>query len=37
MALRQAKGNKSRASELIGFANYQTMLKWMKKYGIEGA
>ena len=34
-ALKQANGNKSRASELIGFANYQTMLNWMKKYGIE--
>ena len=31
----EANGKKSRAAELLGFANYQRLDTWMKKYGIE--
>jgi DNA-binding NtrC family response regulator len=34
-ALIEAKGNKTRAAELIGLSNYQTFSNWMTKYGIE--
>lgn len=34
-ALESAGGNKTRAAELIGCPNYQTLTNWMKKYGIE--
>lgn len=34
-ALIEAKGNKTRAAELIGLSNYQTFTNWMTKYGIE--
>src|SRR5262249_36512468 len=34
-ALIEAKGNKTRAAELLGLSNYQTFTNWMTKYGIE--
>jgi DNA-binding NtrC family response regulator len=34
-ALIEAKGNKTRAAELVGLSNYQTFTNWMTKYGIE--
>ena len=34
-ALNEANGNKTRAAELLGFANYQTLVNWMKKYDIR--
>jgi transcriptional regulator with PAS, ATPase and Fis domain len=34
-ALGETRGNKSRAAELIGVANYQTLDNWMKRLGIE--
>ena len=33
-ALAETHGNKTRAAELLGFANYQTLGNWLKKYGI---
>jgi transcriptional regulator with PAS, ATPase and Fis domain len=35
-ALAEAGGNKTRAAELLGVSNYQTLSNRMKKYGIEG-
>lgn len=34
-AIAESKGNKTKASELTGLANYQTLTNWMKKYGLE--
>lgn len=33
--LKEAGGNKTRASELVGFKNYQTFTNWTKKYGVD--
>jgi len=35
-ALAEAGGNKSKAADLLGLKNYQTLNNWMQKYGIEG-
>jgi DNA-binding NtrC family response regulator len=34
-ALAETGSNKTRAAELLGFANYQTLGNWLKKYGAE--
>lgn len=34
-ALSVANGSKSKAAELLGLKNYQTLSNWMEKYGIE--
>ena len=34
-ALAEANGNKTRAAELLGFSNYQTFTKWLKKYQVN--
>lgn len=34
-ALREAKGNKTRAAQLLGMKNYQTLSNWMAKLGID--
>lgn len=34
-ALTETHGNKTKAAELLGFASYQTLVNWIKKYGIE--
>lgn len=34
-ALNEATGNKTKAAELLGISNYQTLANWMKKYGVE--
>ncbi len=34
-ALEEANGNKTKAAELAGFASYQTLTNWAKKYGVE--
>lgn len=33
--LDHTRNNKAQASKLLGFANYQTFINWMKRYGIE--
>ncbi len=33
-ALAETGSNKTRAAELLGFANYQTLNNWLKKYGV---
>ncbi|RMG80394.1 MAG: hypothetical protein D6707_06490, partial [Bacteroidetes bacterium] len=33
--LAEAGGNKSKAADLLGLKNYQTLNNWMQKYGIE--
>lgn len=34
-ALLESGSKKSKAAELLGFSNYQTLSNWMKRYGIE--
>ncbi len=34
-ALERTKGNKTKAAELLGFRNYQTLTNWMDKYNVE--
>jgi transcriptional regulator with PAS, ATPase and Fis domain len=34
-ALKQTKGNKTKAAEILGFRNYQTLTNWMEKYNVE--
>jgi transcriptional regulator with PAS, ATPase and Fis domain len=34
-AIEESHGNKTRAAGLVGFANYQTLTNWAKKYGVE--
>ncbi|HIJ80794.1 MAG TPA: sigma-54-dependent Fis family transcriptional regulator [Desulfuromonadales bacterium] len=34
-AMKQAGGNKTKASKLLGLPNYQTLDNWLKKYGVE--
>ena len=34
-AIKESAGNKKKATELLGLANYQTLSNWMKKLGIE--
>lgn len=33
-ALAETQGSKTRAAELLGFSNYQTLSNWLKKYGV---
>jgi DNA-binding NtrC family response regulator len=33
-ALTKTQGNKTQAAELLGFASYQTLSNWLKKYGV---
>ncbi len=35
-AVTDAHGNKTKAAELLGMANYQTLKSWMAKHGVEG-
>ena len=35
-AMEEAAGNKTRAAELLGLPNYQTLTNWLKRYGVEG-
>ncbi|MDY7030137.1 MAG: helix-turn-helix domain-containing protein, partial [Spirochaetota bacterium] len=35
-AMEQASGNKTKAAELLGLPNYQTLTNWLKRYGVEG-
>ena len=35
-AMKQAGGNKTKASKLLGLPNYQTLDNWLKKYGVDG-
>jgi DNA-binding NtrC family response regulator len=34
-AMGETRGNKTKAAELLGFASYQTLTGWLKKYGVE--
>jgi DNA-binding NtrC family response regulator len=34
-ALSETNGNKTKAAEILGLSNYQTLSNWMKKYGLE--
>ena len=34
-AMDEARGNKTRAAELVGLPSYQTLTNWLKKYGVE--
>jgi transcriptional regulator with PAS, ATPase and Fis domain len=34
-ALNISNGSKSKAAELLGLKNYQTLSNWMEKYSIE--
>ena len=34
-AMEEADGNLSKASSLVGLANYQTLKNWLRKYGVE--
>lgn len=34
-AIAESKGNKTKAAEMSGLANYQTLTNWLKKYGLE--
>jgi DNA-binding NtrC family response regulator len=35
-AMKEAQGNKSKATSLLGFANYQTLKGWLERHGVEG-
>ena len=34
-AMSEAGGNKSKAAQILGLPNYQTLTNWLKKYGLE--
>jgi DNA-binding NtrC family response regulator len=34
-AIEAAHGNKTRAAELVGFANHQTLTNWLERYGVD--
>jgi DNA-binding NtrC family response regulator len=34
-ALEESGGNKTKAAELLGFSNYQTLSNWCSKYGLD--
>ena len=34
-AVEESRGSKKKAADLVGFANYQTLTNWAKKYGVE--
>jgi transcriptional regulator with PAS, ATPase and Fis domain len=35
LALREAGGNKTKATKLLGLPNYQTFTNWLEKYGVK--
>jgi DNA-binding NtrC family response regulator len=35
-AIEAARGNKSKAAELLGLGSYQTLTNWMRKYDVKG-
>ncbi|MHC1698953.1 MAG: sigma-54 interaction domain-containing protein [Geobacteraceae bacterium] len=35
LALREAGGNKTKATKLLGLPNYQTFSNWLEKYGVK--
>jgi transcriptional regulator with PAS, ATPase and Fis domain len=35
LAMEKAHGNKTKAAELLGLSNYQTLSNWLKKYKLE--
>ena len=35
-AMKEAEGNLTKASSLVGLANYQTLKNWLGKYEVEG-
>jgi DNA-binding NtrC family response regulator len=35
-AIEVARGNKSKAAELVGLGSYQTFTNWMERYGVSG-
>jgi transcriptional regulator with PAS, ATPase and Fis domain len=34
-AVQESHGNKTKAADLVGFSNYQTLSNWLRKYGVE--
>lgn len=34
-AMSEAGGNKTKAAQMLGLTNYQTLTNWLKKYGLE--
>ena len=34
-AMEESRGNKTKATELLGLPSYQTLTNWLKKYGLE--
>lgn len=35
IAMEKTNNNKTKAAELLGISNYQTLTNWLKKYGLE--
>ncbi len=35
-AMEQSAGNKTKAAQLLGLSNYQTLSNWLKRFGVEG-
>jgi transcriptional regulator with PAS, ATPase and Fis domain len=35
-AVKESNGNKTKAADLVGFSNYQTLSNWLRKYGVDG-
>ncbi len=35
-AMKEARGHKTKATSLVGLANYQTLKNWLEKYKVEG-
>ncbi len=33
--MKEAEGKKTKAAELLGLANYQTLKNWLQKYNVE--
>jgi transcriptional regulator with PAS, ATPase and Fis domain len=34
-AMEESGGSKSKAAEMLGLKNYQTLTNWMEKYGVN--
>lgn len=34
-SLKEAKGNKTKAAELVGLPSYQTLTNWLRRYGVD--
>jgi DNA-binding protein Fis len=34
-AMEEAHDNKTKAAQMLGLPNYQTLTNWLKKYGLE--